>query len=164
MSKINKDVNKYFWISLIASVLFVVGIPMIVLFAGKIWPLMALGIVFVVFGFYGMPLLWIKYGELRRMRRVVDAINNEHLLSNKEISMQLQISERDAKAIVTKAINKQYITGFLYDGNLLTPNNKQAPKRIEQPSKCGNCGGKMQDLGDMWHCPYCGTDFTKKSA
>ena len=67
MSKVKKDMNVSLIVALVSSVLFVVGIPMIILFAGKMWVFMALGIIFVIFGFYGGPLLWIRYASFFKL-------------------------------------------------------------------------------------------------
>ena len=64
----NKDLKKNINIKLIlaifALVCFVGGVPMIVIFA-KLQPLlMVLGILMVIFGFYGSPILFIAYGYI----------------------------------------------------------------------------------------------------
>ncbi len=162
MSKVKKDMNVSLIVALLSSVLFVVGIPMIVVFAGEIWVLMALGIIFVVFGFYGGPLLWMRYASFFKLKRVVEAVMEENLTTNKEIAQQLQISEKETKSLITKAINKKYITGYLYDGETLTLNNKEKPKRKIEKHRCLNCGGKLEEQEEFWHCPYCGDNFPKE--
>ena len=161
-SKIKHDVNKMLIICIITSIAFVVGIPMIVVGASSSIIVMILGIVFVAFGFYGMPLLWIHYSELRSLKRVVEAITEENLATNAEIAMQLQMNEKTVKAKVTKAINKKYITGYIYNGEVLTPNNKQPVKKKIIENKCRNCGGKLEQFETEWRCPYCGSHFSKE--
>ncbi len=161
-SKINHDIRKMLIISIVASIAFVVGIPMIVLGAMNSTVLMIFGIVFVVFGFYGTPMLWISYAGLRSLKRVVDAVMEENLTTNAEIAMQLQTSERNIKAQITKAINKKYITGFIYNGEVLTPNEKQQPKKKIIENRCKNCGGTLEELDAEWRCPYCGSRFSKE--
>ena len=161
-SKINHDIRKMLIISIVASIAFVVGIPMIVLGAMNSTVLMIFGIVFVVFGFYGTPMLWISYAGLRSLKRVVDAVMEENLTTNAEIAMQLQTSERNIKAQITKAINKKYITGFIYNGEELTPNEKQQPKKKIIENRCKNCGGTLEELDTEWRCPYCGSRFSKE--
>ncbi len=161
-SKINHDIRKMLIISIVASIAFVVGIPMIVLGAMNSTVLMIFGIVFVVFGFYGTPMLWISYAGLRSLKRVVDAVMEENLTTNAEIAMQLQTSERNIKAQITKAINKKYITGFIYNGEVLTPNEKQQPKKKIIENRCKNCGGTLEELDTEWRCPYCGSRFSKE--
>lgn len=161
MDKLKKDIKSFFIFALVSSILFVVGIPMIPIFAGKIWFLMALGIVFVVFGFYGMPLIWLKYASLKKINRVVVAIEEEHLTMNSEIATQLQIPEKEVKSLITTAINKRYITGYIYDGEKLTLNNKEKLKKQINLQKCANCGAKLVDNETEWYCPYCGDRFPK---
>lgn len=127
---INKDLKKMLIWAIVISVAFVVGIPILILGAvNSIWALLAFGIACVVIGFYGAPIIWVQYGSNRTLKRVVDAVMEEHITTNAEIAQQLQIRERDAKAFITKAINKKYITGYIYNGVELIPNEKEAPKK-----------------------------------
>lgn len=160
MKKITKDINKIFVISLIVSVLFVVGIPLIAVFAGKNWILMTLGIIFVVVGFYGSPLLWVNYSGKRKTRRIVEAIEEENLYSNAEIASQLSMKEKEVKQEIYKAINKKYLTGYIYDGEKISANNKQKQTPTLHIKKCNNCGGKLEIRDDKWYCPYCEMTFT----
>ena len=118
-----------------------------------------LGIVCTVFGFYGMPILWVNFGSLKTLKRVVDAVMEEHLTTIAEIASQLQMQERETRDYVRKAINKKYITGYIYDGNTLVPNEKQAPKKKVSQTRCSNCGGVMEKTDTGWICPYCGSKF-----
>lgn len=127
MKNVKKDEMKMLIISIVASVLFVVGIPLIAMFAGKNWVVMTLGIVFVVFGFYGSPLLWISYAGKRKTKRVVEAVVEENLLTNSEIAQQLSMREKDVQTEVYKAINKKYLVGYIYDGETIKLNDKQKP-------------------------------------
>ena len=155
MKKITKDINKIFVISLIVSVLFVVGIALIAVFAGKNWILMTLGIIFVVVGFFGSPLLWVNYSGKRKTRRIVEAIEEENLYSNAEIASQLSIKEKEVKQEIYKAINKKYLTGYIYDGEKISANNKEKQTQALHIKKCNNCGGKLEIRDDKWYSPYC---------
>lgn len=161
---IEKDIKNKLLLSIIASVLFVVGIPVTILGAtNSLWIIMAIGIAFIVFGFYGAPLLWVSYGNIRTLKRVVDAVNEENLNTNEEIAKQLQINVRQVKIYITQAIKKKYLTGFLYDGTTLTANNKEPSKRKVLENKCPNCGATMQKNNDNeWICQYCGSHFEHK--
>lgn len=145
--------------ALIISVMFVVGIVMIPVFAGRL-ELLILGIVFTVVGFYGTPLIWIKFGNDIQVARVVDAVLEEKLLSNREISQYLQKDEKLVKSMITTAIKKKYLTGFLYDGVTLSLNEKK--RQIgKKNNKCENCCGLMEELDDAFYCPYCGSKIKK---
>ena len=162
MKNVKKDEMKMLIISIVASVLFVVGIPLIAMFSGKNWVVMTLGIVFVVFGFYGSPLLWISYAGKRKTKRVVEAVVEENLLTNSEIAQQLSMREKDVQTEVYKAINKKYLVGYIYDGETIKLNDKQKPMQKLHIKKCNNCGGKLEQEGDKWHCPYCDMTFSKE--
>ena len=162
MKNIKKDETKMLIISIIASVLFVVGIPLIAMFAGKNWIVMTLGIVFVVFGFYGSPLLWISYAGKRKTKRVVEAVVEENLLTNSEIAQQLSMREKEVQTEIYKAINKKYLVGYIYDGETVKLNDKQKPTQKLHIKKCINCGGKLEQDGEKWHCPYCDMTFSKE--
>ncbi len=161
LKRVKKDVNKMLIISIVASVLFVVGIPLIAMFAGKNWIVMTIGIVFVVFGFYGSPMLWLSYAGKRKTKRVVEVIVEENLMTNAEIAQQLSMNEKDVKNEIYKAVNKKYLLGYLYDGTKLTMNDKQRPVQKLHIKKCNNCGGKLEQVGESWHCPYCDMTFSK---
>ena len=96
-SKIEKDIRNKLIISIVASVLLVVGIPIIIFSAtSSFWLGLVVGIIFVVFGFYGSPMLWVSFGNLKSLQRVVDAVLEDNLTSIEDIARQLQISERTA--------------------------------------------------------------------
>ncbi len=158
---INNEIKKTFTIALVISILFVVGIPMIALFAGKNWVLMSIGIVFVVVGFYGSPLIWVSFAGKRRTRRVIEAIENENLYSNAEIASQLSMREKEVQSEIYKSINKKYLVGYLYDGKELTINEKQRQEKKLHIKKCKNCGGKLEEHDGKWVCPYCDMTFSK---
>ncbi len=160
MKQINKDLKKLFYCSLILTILFVIGIPMIPMFAGKITILMVLGIIFTAVGFYVMPIMWILYGGLRGLKRVVEAVLEENLYSNEEIATHLQISEREVHESIKKAINKKYLIGFKYDGKTLQLNENKKKEFVLHKKQCKNCGGKLEKVGDSWVCPYCGVEFS----
>ncbi|MBR2909186.1 MAG: hypothetical protein IKC11_02435 [Clostridia bacterium] len=144
-----------------ASILFVVGIPLIPVFAGKNWAIAIMGIIFTVFGFYGMPLLWIKYGTLHGMKRLVIAIIEDNLLTVSELSMQLQLDEREVRNRITKALSKRYITGFVFDGQKLSLNENKKPAYKVEVRTCDNCAARLEITDTEVYCPYCGTIYTK---
>ena len=161
MKKIKKEMYISFAISLTMSVMFVAGIPLIPIFAGNNWPLAIVGIVCTVVGFYGMPLMWIKYGSYFGIKRVVIAITEEHILTTSEISMYLQMREQDVKNHIVKAINKRYITGYFFDGQVLTLNERVKPSRKVEVNKCKSCGAIVEVTSEEVKCSYCGTIYSK---
>lgn len=160
---IKRDNKKLLIIACIISIMFVAGIPMIIFGAtNSIMAVMALGIAFVVIGFYGTPLIWIAYAGNRTLKRVVDAVLEENLTTNEEIASQLQMREREVKNHITKAINKKYITGYLYDGTKLSANEKIPVKKTKiMQNRCVNCGGTLIERANGYECEYCGSKFDK---
>lgn len=144
--------------ALLMSVLFVAGIPGIVLSAGKNVPVMVISIVCVVLGFYVMPLVWIKYGGLCSMHRVLRAIERENLYTVKEISSHLKLGDKRTVELIDKMIFKEYLTGYQFIANerlVLNENKKLAPS-IDTLT-CRYCGAKFTVQGKEGACPYCGS-------
>lgn len=160
MEKIIKKKRIWFFISLLASILFVVGIPLIPVFVGKNWAIAIMGIVFVVFGFYSMPFFWLKYSSFFGLKRVLEAITYEHIYSVKDIAIQLQKTEQDVKNIIIKLINKRYLVGYLFDGfDLKLNNNVKAQKKLDV-NVCSNCGARITVEEHKTHCEYCGAIYS----
>lgn len=163
MSNINADLKaKRYW-AIVASCVFVLGIPLIIYGAiNSIWFLLGVGAACVLFGFYGTPILWVNYGSLRSLKRVVDAVMEEHITSVNELSQHLSTNNNSIRQSITKAINKKYITGYIFDGNNLISNTKQSPKKQVIQRKCANCGGTLIEIENGWKCEYCGSNFNKE--
>ena len=160
---IKKDLRKQLIVGIVFSVMLVAGIPAIVLSAvNSIWPVMVLGIICTVLGFYGTPLVWTSYGNNVILKRVVDAVMEENLTTNADIAGQLQMSEKTVKGYIVTGIKKKYITGYIYNGEVLTPNQKEAPKKKIVQNKCKNCGGPLKATENGWRCEYCGSEFDKE--
>lgn len=160
---IDKAITKSFAIAFILSVGFVAGVPAIIFGATKgMTLLLVVGIIACVMGFYGTPIAWIMFGEKKKALRVVDCVTKEHILSVKEIAMQLQWNEKEVKEIVQKSIVNNYIDGYIFDGDNLTLNQKKAPKRERIQNKCSSCGATLTKTDSGYFCPYCGTTFEEK--
>lgn len=96
MERLKKRQAKVLTAAVVMSVLFVVGIPAIILGAtNEIWALMILGIVFTVAGFYGMPLVWVSYASGFSLLRVVELVERDNVYSVEEIASQTNCSKRD---------------------------------------------------------------------
>ncbi len=133
----------------------IVGIPTIIFGAKASGLLLALGIIMVVFGFYGSPMLFIAYGNSLTLNRIYNAIVSEKLETTADISLQLSMTEKQVNEHIQTLITKQYLQGYLFDGQKLTINKKYINLSTSS-SKCPNCGGKMTKTSDGWHCDYCG--------
>lgn len=159
-TSIDKDKTKSLILAIVLAVAFVVGIPLIILGAkNALWFVMTIGIIFVVFGFYGTPMAFVHFSNVVGIKRVVDAVLIEGINNVTSISRQLQISPQVAKQRVTTAIQKRYIMGYIFDGeNLLETQPKQNKKKAIS-NHCPNCGGKMESFDGYDFCPYCNTRF-----
>lgn len=162
-NNINKDIKKHLLISIIISVMFVVGIPILIVGAtNSNYAIMGIGIAMVVIGFYGAPMMWVSYGNKRSLKNVVDAVMEDHLTTVGEIASQLQMRERPVRDLITNALRKKYITGYIFNGSTLTPNQKEAPKKKISSNRCPNCGGTLTEQTNGYTCEYCGSHFKKE--
>lgn len=157
MKKINNKLTIKLIIALLISILFVGGIPLIIVFASSNKLLMWIGIVCVGFGFYATPLSWISFGNTKRTKEVVSCIVMDNILSVDDIAKQLQMEKNDVIGNISVSIKNRYIEGYLFDNNILTVNTNVNMKN-EAFKKCPNCGAKMSfnESKKIWECKYCG--------
>lgn len=157
MKKINRDLTIKLLVGTLSAIGFVAGILLIIFGAGKSAFMLTAGIILAVNGFYGSPMWLVSYGETKSIKRVIFAIENEKIYSVKDIATQLQIPEKNVKEKVNKAIEKNYLSGMLFDGeNFKVNNNKSQVKKL---GKCENCGGSLAEKDGKLYCPFCGTIY-----
>lgn len=158
MEKIKKSIIIWFWVAFICSIVCVSGIPMIVFGAiFKKWILMSFGILFVVFNFYALPFFWIAYGEKFGYKRLIYSITEEHILSTNELAIHLNKNPKDIQNLIRKSINRKYLVGYIYDGNLLSVNTYQNPNKKLVETRCYTCGANyFYVITENPICPYCG--------
>ncbi len=159
MEKLNKAKNKLFITSLIFTIMLIVCVPMIVIFAGKNWILMTMGIIFAVLGFYGTPIAWVQYGEISSLSRFIEVIEKENILSVSSLATHFQLNENIIKSKINKCIEKGYLTGFIFDGKILTHNEIKKKEKVLKKVKCENCGANLERVEGGWYCPYCYIKF-----
>ena len=148
MKMIERAVKKLFFLSMLFSVMFVAGIPMIVLGASKgIMPVMIIGIIFTALGFYGTPMFWVSYGGKVGLKRLVYAVTEEHLLTVQEIASQLSKSEKEVRSLLDTCFQKGYLSGFVRKGDELALNEAQAPSEKLHAAECQYCGAKFTYKG-----------------
>ena len=157
MKKITKSTNIKLSIAILTAIGFVGGILMIIFGAGKSTAMLVTGIILCVYGFYGTPMWFISYGETKGLRRVIFAIENEKIYSVKDIATQLQQPEKEVKEKINKAIQNNYLSGFLFDGENLKANNNKG--QVKKVGKCENCGGTLERKDGKLFCPYCETVY-----
>lgn len=162
-SGLKKFIVVLFFIALFATIGFVAGIPLIVISATKSNTFgLIVGIILVVFGFYGAPMLWISYASFKQQGRVVDAVTKENIYTVNGIATQLQLSPEQVKTHLSKAVSKNYLKGYLFDGNELKINNNKKQEKQTYQKKCENCGGNLEKNENGYYCPYCNAKFDKQ--
>lgn len=160
--KLSSAISLKLILAIFAILCFIAGIPIICIFAKYNTILLILGILMVIFGFYGGPMLFISYGSSKVALRVYDSIVTEGLSNNQEIASQLSMPENDVKNNIQMLINKQYLVGYLYDGTTLKANTKTPINNVKL-RKCPSCGGTLQKTSDGYVCKYCGSKFDKEN-
>ena len=161
MTAIEKALKKQLILAIVFSCMLVAGVPMIVFGAinmGGLTILMVAGIVFVVLGFYGTPLVWISYGNKVSLKRVVYAVDREHLLTVQEISAQLSKPEKAVRGMLDQCFQKGYLVGYVRKGDEIFLNEARAPEETLHAAVCPSCGAKYTyKAGEQPVCPYCGS-------
>lgn len=165
---IKKDCTLKLLLSILLTVCFVAGIPLIISGAKSSTILLVLGIVMTVLGFYGSPMAWINYGKICSEKSIYFAITEDNLLSAKEIASNLGRQEKEIIELINHLISSRFLTGYKLDENgKLT---KLAKQKEEQEShqkelksrKCPNCGATLTKTKDnKYICKYCGVEFDK---
>lgn len=146
------------------------GIVLIVMFARQPM-LLTLGIVLTVLGFYGMPVLWLHYANLKSMQKVCDQIKLDNL---QEISYLAKINNLNEEQMINKIcelINKRYLLGYeIVDNKYVV---KQTEKKLTKTDAlrqaretativCAGCGAPVEVVaGEKVFCPYCGRPLNK---
>ena len=120
MDKFNKKYTAYLVMSIVMSVLFVAGIPGIIIFAGKVKALMIISIVVVAFGFYATPILWMTTGGLGGLKKVLVSVEEQHVYTVTELSSVLSIDRKEVTERVKKLLAGFYLEGYTFDGETLT--------------------------------------------
>lgn len=156
MKFINSAVRKAFLISFIFTIAFIAGIPATVLGAVfHIWAVMGIGIACIVIGFYAMPICWTKYGRTRSLKRLVFAVVEEHIYTVNGLARQLSLSEKEVRNRLDECFRKNYLVGYLRDGDNLILNEKKDPAKKVYAAECPYCGAKFTYTADNAVCPYC---------
>lgn len=167
---INKKVTTYFVLSLLFTIFLPVGILLIVFFAGRPawWQvlLFVLGIVMVVLGFYGSPMLWTKFGDLKSKQNLCRQIASDNIQDIEKLAFLNNRNAQDMLEIVKELVAKRYLTGYeIVDNKYIVPANNATLSREEILKSNGNvsietcegCGAKVEIIGNkVAYCPYCG--------
>lgn len=156
MKQVQKSLIRLLILSLILSAALVAGIPVIVFgAANELWILTALGIVCTAGGFFGTPIAWTAYGELRGLARLTEAVVEEHIYTVRELAVQLSISEKEARKRLNKCFQKRYLPGYRREGDNIILNEGRALEKRQFSAECPNCGAKFSYTRENPRCPYC---------
>lgn len=157
MKKIKSRITLDLILGLILPILLVVGIVMIIVFAKKNTILLVLGIVFVVAGFYGSPIVWLLYGSRKQDLRLLSLICDENIYSIDSLAEQVGCEKQNVLNEVRKLINQGYLIGYLLkDNNYLELNTNEKQNQKVTVVKCPSCGAKNKVVGNSGFCEYCG--------
>ena len=137
-------------------------------------PLLVGGIVMTVAGFYGMPILWISYGNLRRQQSVLHQICEDHVQEIAALAANNGKQEKEMLETVRTLISKRYLTGYeIVSDKYVVPMQTRPLSKddiLEQNGevtvtvgRCEGCGALLETSGNKkTYCPYCGTRFVPK--
>lgn len=166
MEKINKSLRIHLAFALIWSVLMVVGVPMIVFGASKPeWlPLptlfLVLGIAFSGGGFYGVPLLWISYGNKRELYGIIYAVEVLGLRDVARLASHLRKPEDAVRAKLDVCFDKGFFPTLIREGDILIePAAKKTPEDELHDVVCPCCNAHFTYRGTRGVCPYCGVAY-----
>lgn len=172
INKLQKNLSLRLLISIILTVMFPLGIAMTVIGATRkeeggalFTAIMAIGIVFVVFGFYGAPMSWVSYAPKKKYARVIDAIKREGFRDATEIANHLSMQPNEVIDAVRVCIDKQYLTNYTIEENKIIPLNNRPDDLGLYTVQCPYCGGITQTSNNLQvKCEYCGRmiDVEKK--
>ncbi len=159
MTILNKKIKTLFAFSLGLSIGLPLGILGIVFGAiNKWWILLALGILLVVAGFYGMPILWVKYAERRGDRMLLRMIETEYIYTVSGLARQSGYEEKDVRERLRRMIHQHILVGYLYIEDTLILNTNEKQEKAPPPAKkCQNCGAEMIFDDEGYRCDYCGS-------
>ncbi len=157
MERLIKDTQKFFNAALIMSLLFPIGVLLIVF--GAIlatwygWIMLAFGIAFSICGFYIMPIMWVKFGEYKKLQRLALSITDENVYYIDMLAQRFGVRPNVMCDYVRTLIAKQYIVGYVF-------NNKRFVMKLQQRTvsvHCPNCGSNVNVYGSEGICEHCGT-------
>lgn len=157
MNAVEKALKKQLRGGILLSCMFAGGIPMIILGAVySVLPVMIPGIAFTVAGFYGAPIVWVNYGNKLGLKRIVYAVEKEHLLTVQSIASQLSKSEKSVRGLLDECFRRGYLEGYIRQGDGIALNEAKAPEEKRHAAECKYCGAKFSYQGELAVCPYCG--------
>ena len=158
MSGIKQVERKHLIRALTVSILFVVGIPMIIIGAinhkGFWWIVMSLGILFVASGFVSIPIFWVEYAEKRRLGRMAVVISQSESMSIDVLSDTLGRTQEKTRRDLRVLLQKGWLPGYAF------VDQEDRVKKTDllelHHTQCTFCGAMYDYKGTEAKCPYCG--------
>lgn len=171
-SKLQKNLTKQLVLSITLTVMLPLGIAMTIVGATRkeeggalFTAIMAIGIVFVVLGFYGSPMAWVRYAPQKRYARIIDAIKREGFRDATEIANHLSMQPNEVIDAVRVCIDKQYLCDYTIEDTKILPLNNRPDDIGVYTVQCPYCGGITRTSNNLQvKCEYCGRmiDVEKK--
>ncbi len=163
MDFLNKKIKTMFFIALALSVGFPLGVLGIIFGAvNGIIALLVAGIVFTAAGFYLMPILWVKYGELRGDRTLLFMIEHDRLRTVAALARQSGYAEKNVRERIMRLIRKRCLVGYIFDNDTLVANKDFSESSKDNEEKaygdliCPRCSALVKHNGKDYTCEYCG--------
>ncbi len=160
-AKLKKTLEKKLALCLLLTFLLPLGIIMTVsgalnMATSKLHTaIMAIGVIFIVLGFYGSPVAWTKFSAQKKYIRVIVAIENEGFRDTTEIAKHLSMPQKDVVEAIRFSIEKQYLTDYTLDGTTILPLNNNCEPSVRSV-QCPHCGGITESCEKQVKCQYCG--------
>ena len=170
----SKELNKKLILDLVFGIIFSIGFPagiLLIIFNSKVAGvggiiMLVCGILLVVVGFYGTPMIWINYGELRHTKKICQQIT---LDNTQEIKYLAEINNMQTDSMLKKVqelITKRYLIGYeIIDNSYVVPKGNKTISKDEalelsgqlRTVNCKGCGAEVEVLANKkTFCPYCG--------
>ncbi|MBE5748117.1 MAG: hypothetical protein E7344_00630 [Clostridiales bacterium] len=155
MKVVSKSKNKWFFWSMVVSLLFIAGTVGVPLFAvSGNFVLMGICIAAMVFAFFALPFFWVAFATRASILRTCIAIEQEHIYSVDQLARHLAkqsdvIVNHINKLIAWCAIDYQFDGQQLFLGGVNLKEQKWT-------QKCPSCGANISGEGFEGECQYCG--------
>ena len=168
MQKAELTVKNLLIAALICSVLFVAGIPMIILGASGTFQAGAVNRLFLIAGivftggcFYAMPILWVAFGNAKELKRIVYSVEAQRLYTVERLAAHLNLTPEVTRAKLDTCFAKGYLCGFIREGDTLYPFSAEAENALHSV-ECPACSARFTFEGESGKCPYCHTVYIRQ--
>ena len=172
---INKKYIAYLITSIILTILLPIGIVLVILnakFSSTFQTILfAFGIIFIVAGFYGSPICWSVFGNIKTKKLICDQIRNDNIQNIQTLAELNHENFANMHKSVQQLMSKRFLTGYeIVDGKFIVPkSNKTLSKNeiLEQSGQvvtgvCSGCGASYEIVGNTkTYCQYCGKRLVK---